>query len=90
MNYYMLGFKLTGTLEACEGCARSKAKARAVRNKTYTRATNLVERIFMDTTGPFPLSLIGGRSWIGVVNDYIYYSRGFFTNTKSHLPEKIE
>ena len=44
----------------CDGCAESKVKARAVRNKTYTRAKNLVERLFVGTTGPFPESLIGG------------------------------
>ena len=40
-TYDALGFNKTGTLEICGGCKISKAKARAERNKTYTRATNL-------------------------------------------------
>ena len=29
---------------------------------------------FVDTTGPFPESLIGNRYWIGLVDEYINYS----------------
>ena len=39
--------------EDCDGCARSKEKPRAVRKKTYTRASHPVDSIFMDTVGPF-------------------------------------
>ena len=38
--YNALGFKFTGTLQVCDGCARSKSKSCAVRNKTYTIASN--------------------------------------------------
>ena len=57
--YNALGFKLTGMLQGCDGCDRSKSKARDARKKTYTRASKPVERMFLDTTGPFPESLIG-------------------------------
>ena len=43
-------FKFSGTLEVCDSCARSKAKACAVRNNTYTRASNPGENCFVDTT----------------------------------------
>ena len=57
-TYNALGVKLTGTLQVCDGYERSKAKTRAVRNKTYRRASQPGERIFVDTTGPFSESLI--------------------------------
>ena len=70
-------------LQVCDRCGKSKAKSRAVRNKTYTRASNTGERVFVDTTGPFPETLIRDRYWIGVVDDYSRYLWIFFTNTKS-------
>ena len=54
LTYDALGIKLTGKLEVCDGCEKSKTKERAVRKKTYTRDKNPVERVFVDTTGPFP------------------------------------
>ena len=74
ITYNALGVKLTGTLQVCNGCAQSKAKSRAVRNKTYTRTSQPGERMFVDTTGPFLESLIEGRYWIGVVDEYSRYS----------------
>ena len=73
ITYNDLGVKLTGTLQACDGCTRPKEKERAVRKKTYTRASHPGERIFVDKTGPFPESLIGNRYWIGVVYNYSRY-----------------
>ena len=71
LTYVALGVNLTGMLQVCDGCARSKAKACAVRNKTYTRASKLGERIFVDTNGPLTEILIGKQYWIYVVDDYI-------------------
>ena len=65
--YKDLCVKLTGTLQVFDGCVRSKAKSCAVRNKTYTRASHPGIRIFVDTTGPFPESIIGNRYWVGGV-----------------------
>ena len=52
--YDALGVKLTETLEVWGSCPISKSKVLAVRNKMQTRATKPVERIFVDTIGPFP------------------------------------
>ena len=90
ITYNALGVKLTGTLQVCDVCARSKSKSHAVINKTYTRVSNSVESICVDTTGPFPESLIGNWYCIGVVNDYSRYSLSFFTKTKLQLPKKME
>ena len=90
LTYDALGVNLIGTLEVCDGCKILKAKGSTFRKKTYTQATNLGERVFVDTTGPFPEIIIGGRYWIGVVYYYIGYSWRFFTKTKSQLPNKME
>ena len=74
ITYNALGVMLTGTLKVCDGCAQSKAKECAVRKDTYTRLLQLGERIFVDTTGPFPEILIGNWHWIGVVDDYSRHS----------------
>ena len=89
LTYDDLGVKLTGTLEVFDRCARSKAKAYAVINKTYPRATNMGEIIFVDTTGPFPEILIGYRYWNFLVDDYNRYSWRLFTKTTSLLPMKM-
>ena len=73
LTYNALGFKLTGTLQVFDGCARSKVKSRDVRKKPYKRASNMVESFFVNTTGPFPESLIGNRYCIGVVDNYSRY-----------------
>ena len=59
VTYNPLVFNITGTIQFCDECARSKTKACTVRNKIYTRVSNLGESIFVDMTGPFPDSLIG-------------------------------
>ena len=90
ITYNALKVKLTGTLQVCGGCARSKTKERAVRKKTYTRASRSGEGIFVDRTGTFTEILIGNWNWIRLVDNYIHYTWSFFTNTKSQLPKKME
>ena len=86
-TYNSIGVKLTGTLQVCGICASSKEKVCAVRKKTYTRASQPGERIFVDTTGPFTESLIENWYWIGIVDDYRRFLLRFFTKTKSQLPK---
>ena len=90
ITYEVLGVKVTDTIHVCDGCDRSKAKARDVINKTYTILPKQGESISVDTTGPFTEILIGNRYWVGVVDDYSRYSWSFFTKTKSQLLEKME
>ena len=54
ITYNALGVKLTGTLQFCGGCARSKAKARAVQKNAYMKASHPGASIFVYATGPFP------------------------------------
>ena len=59
MTYKSLSVKFTGALQVYDGCKRSKKKARAVRKKTYKRASQPGEKILVDTTGPFMEILTG-------------------------------
>ena len=88
LTYDALSIKLIETIEVFDGCSISKSKACGVRKKTYTRSTKTAERIFVDTTGPIIESLFGNGYWIGLIKNYILYSRIFFTKTKSQLPKK--
>ena len=86
-TYNAISVKLTGPLHVFDGCTRSKAKSREVRKNTYKRASHPGEIIFVNTTGPFPDSLVGIWYWFGVEDNYNCYSWSFFTNTKSQLPK---
>ena len=68
-----LGVKLTGMIQVCDGCARSKARACTFIEKRYTQDKNPDVIIFAYTTAPFPKGLIGNRYWIVLVDGYIRY-----------------
>ena len=89
ITYNALGVKLTGTLQVCDVCARSKENAHHVRKKSCKRASWMGENIFVDTTGLFLESLIRNWYWIGVVDECSRYSWIFFTNTKLQLRNKM-
>jgi len=55
MNYY--GIKLAGRLKACNGCMHAKANAQSTKKQTETVAQEPSEWIYLDATGPFPLTL---------------------------------
>ena len=52
LTYDALSVKFKGKIKFCDGYGISKSKSQAVIKKTYTRASNLGKRIFVDTTGP--------------------------------------
>ena len=87
--YNALGVKFIDTLQVCGVCARSKAKAHMVRKKTYTKASQPGESVFLGTTGPCIDIFIGNRYWISIVNDYRIYSCGLFTKTNYQLPKNM-
>ena len=89
ITYDALGIQLNGTLEVCDGCARSKTKLRAVRKKTYIHATNPGQRILVENNGPFPESLIDNGCRIVVVDSYIRDFWILFTKKKLKLPKKM-
>ena len=85
-TYNAIGVKLAGTLQVCNDWAKSNEKARTVKNKTYTRASQPGE-FFFYKTGPFPVSLIGNWYWVSVVDDYrlVPEQNVHFLYSHSHL-----
>ena len=80
---------MTETLEVCGGCARSKSKTHALREKKYTQGKHPGESISVNTNGTFPDILIVNCYWIGVIGDYNHYYWGIFTKVKSQMPKKM-
>ena len=72
-SYKKLGVRLTGNLAACDSCLRSMAKAKGVSKTTDTISTAPVDRLFIDTSGPYPESIIGSKYWFALVDDFSRY-----------------
>jgi hypothetical protein len=87
MKYH--GFNVTGTLTQCSSCALYKAKARPVAKVTSSPATRPGERLFMDTSGPFPMTLVGNLYWIKFKDQYSGMSWNAFTKKKFELPIQL-
>ena len=85
-----LGVKLTGTLKACNGCCRANAKAKGVNKFSTTVATEIGERLFVDTSGPYPATESGNKYWVCLVDDKTRKSWSKFRNTKGDLAKIVE
>ena len=81
---------LTGSLDQCDACAIAKVKCNSIAKVTETKASKAGERIFIDTSGPFPKSFGGNTYWRGVVDDYSGYMLMDFGNTKDGMVDYIE
>jgi len=79
------GIKLTGKLEPCDACLRAKACAKNLSKKTECMATKPGERLCMDLTGPFPLSLGGSRYDAKIVDQFSRKSWGGHLRTKDQV-----
>ena len=65
-----LNITLTGQLLPCDACMRTKAQAKPVKKTTNTKATYVGERLFLDTSGPFPPSIKGSKYWGKICDQY--------------------
>jgi hypothetical protein len=63
------GVTLTGTLKACDGCLRAKAKRKAILKVSATTATEPGERICVDISGPYSPSIRGSIYWGNMVDE---------------------
>lgn len=61
---------LTGVLRTCDACSVAKIRCNAIKKRTESPAGTVGERIFIDTSGPFPVSLGKNRYWRGGVDDF--------------------
>ncbi len=65
-----IGIHPSGKLQACEGCALSKAQAKSMSKLSTVQATTPGEQIFLDMSGPYTSSIVGSKCWIMFVDDY--------------------
>ena len=84
-----LNIKLTGTLTPCPGCMHAKAKQKNVSKFTTVRATTPNERLFFDTSGPYPRSMGGNIYWLKVVDDFSRKNWNFLMKRKNEVAGNI-
>ena len=84
-----LNIKLTGNWNPCPGCMYAKAKQKNVKKITDERAKSPGERLFIDTSGPYPRSMGGNIYWMKVVDDYSRKNWNFLMKKKSEVAENI-
>ena len=89
-TYKNLNVKLTGTLLPCDGCCRANAKAKGVHKSTKTVASKIGERLFVDTSGPYPETVNGSKYWICVVDDMTRKSWSKFKQSKAEMPKIVD
>ena len=85
-----LNITLTGQLLPCDACMRTKAQAKPVKKTTDTKATYVGERLFLDTSGPFPPSIKGSRYWGKICDQHSGKTWDSFLKKKSQIPETVE
>ena len=68
----------------------SKARAKRTNKIASTRATKASERIYIDTSGPYPRSLGGNKYWFKIVDDYSRKNWNHFMKHKSDVPTIVE
>ena len=82
--------KLTGHMKTCVGCMEAKAKRKPVRKYAEKRATRPAQRIYVDTSGPYPRSLRKQRYWFKIVDDYSRKSWNYFMKARREVTAVLE
>ena len=77
--------KLVGKLESCTGCDLMKSRTKATTKTCSKLAENNGERIFIDTTGPFPKSRGGMKYFMCAVDDKSDKTWTYFAPSKNHM-----
>jgi len=80
MSYH--GITVHGEMKVCAACALYKARARVTSKVTGTPANRPGERIFMDTSGPFPATLDGSVYWVKFKDQYSGMSWNAFVKAR--------
>ena len=87
-TYHQL--RLQGKMEECAGCALVKSRAKACLKTSDNKATKKGQRLFIDTTGPYPKSRGGMKYWACAVDDYTDYTWTYFAKTKNKMVDFVE
>lgn len=67
----------------------AKAKRKAVRKMTETRATKPCAPIFVNTSGPYPRSLNGNKYWFKIKDDYTRKTWNYFLKKEDEVPNLL-
>jgi hypothetical protein len=81
---------LVGDLLPCDGCMKAKARAKAVPKLTSLKATMAGERFYLDTTGPFKLSMSGSKFDVKLVDQFSRKTWGVRVKRKAEIPNLVE
>ena len=73
------GIRLVGKLEECDSCGAVKVKAAPIPKSTDSdkKAKDIGERLFVDITGPFPLTATTNSTKLNTTK---YTGMGYQTN----------
>ena len=81
--------RLQGKMVACPGCALVKSRTKAHPRTTGNKATRKGQRLFVDTTGPYPKSRGGMKYWACAVDDYTDFSWVHFASSKNKMADFV-
>ena len=85
------GWKLTGTLEACEDCQMSNAQQKKVSKTTETKSEVPGERLFVDMSSVSKHKSLGGaKVWLAAVDDATGYTWSHLIKEKSAAPKHLK
>jgi hypothetical protein len=85
------GWKLTGTLEACEDCQMSNAQQKNVPKTTSDKCKDLGQRIFVDMSSVSNHTSLGGaKVWLAAVDDATGALWSHMMKKKSDAPDQIK
>ena len=82
-NFFKI--RLTGKLPSCAGCNVIKGRAMKTTKTCRKSAINNGERLFIDTTGPYPKSRGGMKYWMVAVDDKSDKTWTYYSNTKKNM-----
>ena len=83
MAKYM-GIKFQGTIDHT-GFGLVKSIEKLVTKVIQRKATKSIERICIDTAGPYPANPCGTRYWMCALDDFVYMYWLHFTKIKSEM-----
>ena len=83
-------YNLTGKLHSCAGCALVKSRVMKTTRTCNQKATMNGERLFVDTTGPYPKSRGGKKYWLCGLDDKSDKTWVYFSPTKNRMVTFVE
>ena len=87
-NFYKV--HLVGKLSKCPGCAVVKSRAMKTTRTCSKLASKNGERMFIDTTGPYPTSRGGMKYWMCAIDDKSDKTWTQFAKSKKHMVKFVE